>query len=328
MLFFLKKAVSSFLWFLCSMGLLLAVTFLASDFNPVDPALAIIGDTASQEVYQKQRALMALDRPFVERLFSYIKLSMMGEFGVSFTTGRSVLEDIKTIFPLTIDLSSLALLLSLLISVPLGSVCGYWARRPFDRWISAITFVGHSAPNFLIGYIILMLFLYMRGPSLMESHTSIFVSLFSGNFTQVWDVLYALWPPALTLTYLSSSYIVRMMRGFTMDEKGERYFITAKVKGLSTFRIFVKHLLPNIWPRLVPVLAFAYTALLEGSVITEMVFALPGLGSYLVHAVLYHDEPAIMGTTIAIGVAVFTVNMLADLCTVLVQPWLRVRGKP
>ena len=323
--YFFKKLLSTSAWFVGSIFVLLTITFFASEFNPVDPVLSVIGENASQEVYKKECKNLGLDKPMYLRFGRYIKRCVSGDFGKSVLTGMSVSQDLLRVFPVTLDVATLALFLGILISLPLGVVCAFYGGA-LDRWISSIAFVGHSAPNFLIGYTILMFSLLFAGGG--GSHdTTVLSALLFGEFSKALDALWSIWPPVMTLAFLSSSYIVRMMRGFTLDEKAENYFITAKIKGLSSVYIFFKHLLPNIWPRLIPVLAFSYTSMLEGSIVTEMVFALPGQGSYLVRAVLNHDDPAIMGSTIVIGASIFLVNIIADLAVLLSQPFVRARER-
>jgi len=323
----MQKTINAVAWFALTLFVLLTVTFFASEFNPIDPVLALVDEKASEAVYQKEKKRLELDQPVYVRYGRYLRNSLKGNFGKSFLTGHFVSQDLKRVFPLTLELATLALIIGVLVSLPLGALCAFYARGRVDRWISIVTFVGHSAPNFLIGYAILIisLKLSMSCGNVMPSDLSIFRSLLVGDIEKFRNTIGVLLPPAIALSYFSASYIVRMMRGFTLDELSENYYITAKIKGIAPLRIFFKHLLPNILPRLIPVLTFSYTALLEGSIVTEMVFALPGVGSYLVRSVLNHDSPAIMGTTIMIGAAILLVNMLADLLVVMVNPWLRHR---
>lgn len=325
MVYILKKTISMVLWFVGSILFLLTLTFFASCFSPVDPVLTVVGNEATQAVYDKEYQRLGLDQPAIVRLGSYMKRCFKGDFGVSVSTGTSVWQDLCRVFPVTMDVATLALLLTILISVPLGAMSAFYGGA-LDRCVSAITIVGHSLPNFLVGYAVLMLsFALSSKGGFVAEKTTVFGALFAGDYDACLSMLRILWPPVVTLAYLSSSYVVRMMRGFTLDEKGENYFVTAKIKGLSSMRIFFKHLLPNILPRLIPVLALTYTTLVEGSIVTEMVFALPGQGSYLVRAVMCHDDPAILGSTIFIGAAIFSVNVFSDLMVVFLQPGLGIR---
>ena len=325
----LKKTISQVLWFVGSLLFLLMLTFFASSFNPVDPVLNLVGENASQAVHEKERKQLGLDKPIPVRFVHYLKQCLQGDFGVSVSTGTAVLDDLKRVFPVTLDIATLALLITILIGVPLGAICAFFGSS-LDRWVSAFTIVGHSAPNFLVGYAVLILsFSFTTCSGFVAEKTTVFRALWSGDYTACLNMLQILWPPVVTLAYLSLSYVVRMMRGFTLDEKGENYFLTAKIKGLSNRYVFFKHMMPNILPRLISVLAFIYTFLLEGSIVTEMVFAIPGQGSYLVRAVMFHDDPAIMGATIFIGIAIFSVNIFADFLSMLLQPSfdVKVRGR-
>ncbi|MCY4414516.1 MAG: ABC transporter permease [Alphaproteobacteria bacterium] len=300
-------------WFVFSLLILLLFTFVMSVMNPVDPVIALIGESATQEIYDATAKSLGLDKPVIIRFCYYVKGLLSGDIGVSFLTKKPVWQDLQRVLPLTLELATIALLFGIFIGIPLGVLCAFKKGR-LDKIVRSFVFIGHSVPNFLIGYGVLMLALSMgqSGLHLGDMQTGLIRSLIRRDWNALAESWLILWPPAVLLAYIALAYITRMMRGFVLHEISAQYMITAKIKHLSFTRVFFVHMMPNIMPRLLPVLILSYTQLLEGSVITETVFSLNGIGSYLVRAVLAHDETAIMGTTLIVGVIVLSCNFLVD----------------
>ncbi|MGU7851928.1 ABC transporter permease [Burkholderia orbicola] len=305
---------------------LLALTFVIGRKVPIDPVLAILGDRASAEAYAAERIALGLDKPLVTQFLIYARDVLHGNLGMSLLTANPVLDDIRRVFPATLELATIATLIGIAIGVPLGVAAAVKHNRPIDHIARFVGLIGNSVPVFWLGLMGLLLFYarlhWVGGPGRLDPVYDGMVDPRTGSLlidaalAGEWDVFrnavshIAL--PAAILGYYSVAYLSRMTRSFMLDQLSQEYIVTARAKGLSERRVIWRHAFGNIAVPLLTVIALAYSNLLEGSVLTEIVFAWPGLGSYLTGALLNADMSAVLGATLVIGVMFITVNLLTD----------------
>mgnify|MGYP003668586957 CR=1 FL=1 len=318
------------------LGLLL-VTFLIGRILPIDPVLAVVGDSAPQAVYDRVREEMGLNQPLWQQFFIYISNVLHGDFGKSVLTTNPVLTDIKRVFPATLELATLATIIGVAIGIPAGVFAAVHKGKWPDHIVRVIGLAGYSMPIFWLGLMGLLVF-YMKlgwvaGPGRLDSFYVDFVeprtglmlvdTLLGDDPGLFWNAVSHIVLPASILAYFSLAYIARMTRSFMLEQLGQEYILTARVKGISETRIIWRHALGNVMVPLVTVIALSYANLLEGSVLTEIIFAWPGLGLYITNSLLNADMNAVLGGTIVVGTVFIGVNMLSDLLYRLLDPRAR-----
>jgi peptide/nickel transport system permease protein len=318
------------------LGLLL-VTFLIGRVMPVDPVLAAVGDRASAAVYEQVRIELGLHLPLWQQFLIYVGNALSGDFGTSVLTANPVLADIRRVFPATLELATVAVLLGILFGVPMGVIAAVHQGRLADHVIWVVGLVGYSVPVFWLGLVGLLVFYakldWVAGPGrldvfydgLIEPVTGVIMidSLLAGETEIFWNALDHVILPAAILGYFSLAYIARMTRSLMIEQLGQEYITTARVKGLSEARVVWRHALGNCALPLVTVIALSYASLLEGSVLTETVFAWPGLGFYITSSLQNADMNAVLGGTIVVGTVFIALNLLADLLYRLLDPRAR-----
>jgi peptide/nickel transport system permease protein len=318
------------------LGLLL-VTFLIGRVVPIDPVLAAVGDRAPQDVYEQVRIELGLHLPLWQQFLIYVGDVLRGDFGRSVLTASPVLEDILRVFPATLELATVATLLGVLLGIPMGVLAAVHQGRWIDHAIRLIGLIGYSVPVFWLGLVGLLVFYakldWVAGPGrldvfydgLIEPVTG--VLLIDAALAREWDIfknaLDHLILPASLLGYFSLAYIARMTRSFMIEQLSQEYVTTARVKGLSEARVIWRHALGNTAVPLVTVIALSYANLLEGSVLTETVFAWPGLGFYITNSLLNADMNAVLGGTIVVGCVFIGLNLLSDLLYRVLDPRAR-----
>ncbi|WP_259779493.1 ABC transporter permease [Aestuariispira ectoiniformans] len=316
---------------------LLFVTFMIGRILPIDPVLAVVGDRAPAEVYEKARIAMGLDLPLYEQFFIYVGNVLQGNFGESVLTARPVLEDIKRVFPATIELATVATIIGVLLGVPAGVAAAVYKGRWPDHLVRIVGLVGYSIPVFWLGLMGLLLF-YMKlewvgGPGRLDllyedffeptTNMILIDSWIEGDMDLFLNALHHIILPASILAYYSLAYISRMTRSFMLEQLSQEYVLTARVKGVPEYRVIWRHALGNVMVPLVTVIALSYASLLEGSVLTEIVFAWPGLGLYITNSLLNADMNAVLGGTIVVGAVFIGVNLISDLLYRLLDPRAR-----
>ena len=318
------------------LGLLL-VTFLIGRVVPIDPVLAAVGDRAPPDVYERMRIELGLHLPLWQQFVNYVADVLRGDFGRSVLTANPVLSDIARVFPATLELATIATLLGVLLGVPLGVAAAVWQGRWIDHVIRVVGLVGYSVPIFWLGLVGLLVFYakldWVAGPGrldvfyqdLVEPVTGVILidAALAGDWDVFWNAVDHLILPASLLGYFSLAYIARMTRSFMIEQLSQEYVTTARVKGLSEARVVWRHALGNTAVPLVTVIALSYANLLEGSVLTETVFAWPGLGLYITNSLLNADMNAVLGGTIVVGCVFIGLNLFSDLLYRLLDPRAR-----
>jgi peptide/nickel transport system permease protein len=306
---------------------LLAVTFFIGRVIPVDPALAVVGDRAPEHVVQRVREEMGLNQPLPEQFVRYVGRALQGDFGKSVLTSNPVFDDIRKTFPATLELATCGILLGAGLGVPLGVWAAVRRGGAADHAVRIMGLIGYSVPIFWLGLMALVLFYaklgWVSGPGRIDVAYEFSIERVTGlmlldaALAGDWDgfrsALSHLVLPASLLGYFSLAYISRMTRSFMLTELAAEYIVAARAKGLSEARIIWRHALRNAMVPLVTVIALSYAGLLEGSVLTETVFAWPGLGLYITNSLQNADMNAVLGGTIVVGTVFIGLNLLSDL---------------
>jgi peptide/nickel transport system permease protein len=316
---------------------LLLVTFLIGRVVPIDPVLAVVGDRAPADVYERVRIELGLHLPLWEQFYIYVSKVLTGEFGRSVLTSNPVIVDIKRFFPATLELATVATFIGVITGVPMGVIAAVKRDRWPDHLVRVFGLVGYSMPVFWLGLVALLLFYaklgWVAGPGRLDVgyddlvDTVTGVILIDSLIAREWDVFVNAFRhiilPASVLGYFSLAYISRMTRSFMLEQMRQEYITTARVKGLTEHRVVWRHALGNVWVPLVTVIALSYANLLEGSVLTETVFAWPGLGQYITNSLLNADMNAVLGGTIVVGCIFVGINLLSDVLYRMLDPRAR-----
>lgn len=319
---------------------LLLVTFLIGRVVPVDPVLAVIGDRAPQSVYDRVFIELGLDKPLWQQFAIYLQKMLTGDFGQSFLTKKPIIEDIARVFPATLELATVAILIGTALGIPVGVWAAVRQGRLVDQVVRVLGLIGYSAPIFWLGLLGLLVFYarlqWVAGPGRIDISYEYAITpktgllLLDSAMQGQWDAFRNIFShiilPASLLGYYSMAYISRMTRSFMLNELAQEYVTTARVKGVPEWRIIWIHALRNAAVPLVTVVALSYASLLEGSVLTETVFAWPGLGQYLTNSLQNADMNAVLGGTLLIGAIFVGLNLLSDLLYTLLDPRVRRHG--
>jgi len=318
------------------LGLLL-VTFIIGRVMPIDPVLAIVGDRAPEHVIERVREELGLNLPLYQQFVIYVWNVLQGDLGVSVLTANPVIDDIKNVFPATLELATVATLFGVILGVPMGVLAAVYQGRWPDQVIRVVGLLGYSIPVFWLGLMGLLLFYatwdLVPGPGrldyaydgLIDTVTGVILidAAIAGEWDAFWNAASHLVLPASILGYFSLAYISRMTRSFMLEQLNQEYITTARVKGVPEWRVVWVHALGNVWVPLVTVIALSYANLLEGSVLTEIVFSWPGLGYYLTQSLLNADMNAVLGATMVVGAVFIGINLLSDLLYKLLDPRAR-----
>ena len=316
---------------------LLLVTFIIGRVMPIDPVLAVVGERATPEYYQQVYEEMGLDKPVIVQFVAYIGDVFSGDFGMSRLTARPVSDDIVRVFPATLELATIGVIIGIILGVPMGVMAAVYQGRLPDHLVRLFGLFGYSMPIFWIALIGLLVFYgnlrWVGGPGRLDifyvdtipSVTGMILvdSLIAGDMTIFRNAVSHIVLPASILGYYSLAYISRMTRSFMLEELSKEYVTTARVKGLSERAVIWRHALGNVMIPLITVIALSYANLLEGSVLTETIFAWPGLGRYITVALLSADMNAVLGGTVVVGLIFVGLNMFSDVLYKLVDPRAR-----
>ncbi|EHK54076.1 binding-protein-dependent transport systems inner membrane component [Mesorhizobium alhagi CCNWXJ12-2] len=305
---------------------LLAITFFIGRVVPIDPVLAVVGDRAPQAVYERVREEMGLDRPLFVQFFSYVGDVLSGNFGMSVTTQRPVLDDLMQVFPATLEMATLGIIIGVALGVPMGVIAASRQGSLTDQAIRVVGLLGYSMPAFWLGLVGLLVFYarlqWVAGPGridifydgLIPTATGLMLvdSLVAGDLDVFWNAVSHIVLPASILGFFSLAYIARMTRSFMLNQLGQEYVTTARVKGVSERAVIWRHAFRPIRVPLITVVGLSYAGLLEGSVMIETVFSWPGIGNYLTAALFNADMNAVLGATLVIGAVFIVINKVSD----------------
>lgn len=323
----LKRVLSTLGSLILTLFGLSVLTFFIGRIMPTDPVLATVGDNAPEYVVQRVRQEMGLDQPLWVQFGRYLHQLLQGDLGNSILTSNPVMTDIARFFPATLELATAAIIIAALIGIPLGVWAAVRQGSWVDQTIRVICLAGHSLPVFVLALLSLLIFYAVLGiapgpgrqdiifQDMVPQVTGLLTvdSLLAGDHDAFHDALAHMAQPVLILAYFSMAYITRMTRTFMLNALSGEFIITARAKGLSSRRVIWRHAFPTVAVQLVTVLSLTYAGLLEGAVVTENVFAWPGLGQYLTTALMNADMNPVIGATLLVGTVYVLLNLCADI---------------
>ncbi len=289
----------------------LTVLFFVLRIVPGDPAVLILGEYASTESVATLRAQLGLDRPLVVQYADYLGDVVRGDLGVSLRTERPVWAEIREVLPHTVLLAAAAVVVSIALGLPLGVIAALYRGRFGDVAASIVCLSGQSMPVFLLGLSLLLLFSY---------RLAWLPVLGAGELDAPGSLLAHLVLPALTIGVTVMGPIGRMTRSTVVDTLGQDYIRTARAKGLDESYVVRKHALRNALLPVITVASLNLGYLIGGAVVTETIFARPGLGRLLIEAIFARDYPEIQGVVVVFALAFVLVNVLTDLLYGLIDP--------
>lgn len=317
---------------------LLVLTFFIGRVMPVDPVLAIVGPDADHATYQQVYHQLGFDRPLWMQFLIYLQSLLQGDLGNALLTGKPVSSDILRVFPATLELATLAIIIGAGLGIPLGVLAAARRNSLADYAVRIVSLAGYSTPIFWVGMVGLLVFYAALGwvggagrvdlslDGQVTRHTGLLVvdAILAGNGAVLRSALNHLILPASLLGFHSLAYISRMTRSFMLAQLSQEFVITARVKGLSEWQVIWHHAFRNILVQLLTVVALAYGSLLEGAVLIETVFSWPGFGSYLTSSLMLGDMNAVMGCVLVVGVIFVLLNLFSDLLYQVFDPRTKV----
>lgn len=303
---------------------------------PGSPATALLGERATPQAVAAIRKQYGLDKPLYEQYFSYLKTVKDLEFGNSITTRRPVVDEFKQRFPATIELALAAMMFSIGLGIPLG----FLAAKGYGGWLDHTSLVasllGISIPIFFLAIILKYVFAVKLGllPTVgrqsvlidVEHPTNFYVldAILAGNPGALWDVLKHLILPAVALGSIPLAIIARITRAATLDVQNEDYVRTARAKGVPPGIVDRRHILRNALLPISTIIGLQTGLLLSGAVLTETVFAYPGIGTWLVEAIEARNYPVLQTGILFVAVVFVLVNLVVDLSYGLLNPRIRL----
>lgn len=292
-----------------------------------DPVYLLINPQADQEDIEAAIRALGLDRPIWEQYWHFITGALQGDLGRSFVFGEPALGLILQRMPATLELAIAALVMAVLIGIPLGLYAGLKPQSWVSKSIMAGSILGFSLPTFWVGIMLIMVFAVMLGwlPSTGRGPTATFLGITSSLFT-LEGLRYVLLP-ALNLALLKISLVIRLTRAGTREAIHQDYIRFARAKGLPTRRVIGVHLLKNILIPVVTVMGLEFGNLVAFSVVTETIFAWPGMGRLLISSIQSLDRPVIVAYLIIIVVMFIVINLAVDLLYSLLDPRVRLGEK-
>jgi dipeptide transport system permease protein len=314
------------------------ITFILTRALPGDPAAYFAGAAATQEAIAQVRSQLGLDKPLLEQFFLYVAALARGDMGLSLTTGQPVAQELLARLPASLEMVFLALLLACAIALPLGVLA---ATRPgswIDQLCRLVTTAGVSLPTFFTGLLLAYVFYFLLGwaPSPMgrldpmfsppPTVTGLYLidAALAGDPAMWWASLKQLILPVLTMAIFVLAPIARMTRASMLAVLSADFIRTARASGLSSATVLVTYALRNALLPVVTIVGLQFGVLLSGAVVTENVFAWPGVGTLLIQAITARDYPLVQGCVLVISLGYVAVNFLTDALYAVIDP--RVRG--
>ena len=303
---------------------------------PGGPAIALLGERATPETIAQINRQYGLDKPLPVQYWRYLKKISTAEFGESTRSRRPVVDEFKERFPATIELAGAAGLFAVIIGIPLGFLAAKRYQGVLDHTSLVLSLVGISTPIFFLALILKYIFAVKLGllPSVgrigilieIDHPTNFYTldALLAGDIGAFVDVGKHLVLPAIALGSIPLAIIARITRAAVLDVQNEDYVRTARAKGLAPFTVDQRHVLRNAMLPISTIIGLQVGLLLSGAVLTETVFAFPGIGSWLVEAIKNRDYPVIQGGVLFVAVIVVFVNLLVDLSYAILNPRIRL----
>ena len=292
-----------------------------------DPVYLLINPQADQKEIEASIKALGLDRPIWQQYWHFLGGALQGDLGKSFVFGEPALKVIVQRMPATIELALAAVAMSVVLGIPLGLYAGLYPDSPASKTIMAGSIVGFSLPTFWVGLMLIMVFAVMLGwlPSTGRGQTATWFGVTTSLFTL--DGLRHIFLPALNLALLKISLVTRLTRAGTREAIHQDYIKFARAKGLSKRRVVGVHLLKNILIPVVTVLGLEFGNLVAFSVVTETIFAWPGMGKLLISSIQSLDRPIIVAYLILIVLMFIVINLVVDILYSILDPRVRLGEK-
>ena len=316
MLQFLLRRLAALLPVLLVVSL---VVFLILRLAPGDPAAVIAGNSATNEEIDKIRNQLGLDRSIPVQYGIWLGRVLQGDLGYSFYLNKPVTALIAQRIEPTLALAMGTALLAVLIAVPLGTLAAWRMGGVLDKTLSAFSVAGFSVPVFVIGYVLIYLFAIRWEVLPVQGYKT----LFGPSGAGLWDWMRQLILPWMTLGMIYIALIARVTRASVSEALTEDYIRTARAKGIAESAVLIRHALANAAVPIVTVIGIGVALLIGGVVVTETVYAIPGLGSLTVDAVLNRDFPVIQGLVLFFSLSYVLINLLVDLSYLFLDPRIR-----
>ncbi len=290
-----------------------------------DPVDMLINPEADQAEIERVMRDLGLDRPVHEQYGYFVVNALQGDLGKSFIFGEPALQLIVQRMPATFELAIAALLIAVVLGIPLGVVAGLRPEAPSSKAIMAGSILGFSLPSFWVGIMMIMLFAVMLGwlPSTGRGDTAPFLGMQVSFLT--WDGLQHLLLPAINLSLFKLSLVIRLARAGTREVVHQDYIKFARAKGLSESRVVLVHLLKNIMIPVVTVLGLEFGGLVAFSVVTETVFAWPGMGKLIIDSLHELDRPVVVAYLMIVVLMFVIINLLVDIVYSVLDPRVRLQ---
>ncbi|HKG09370.1 MAG TPA: ABC transporter permease [Gaiellaceae bacterium] len=304
---------------------------------PGGPAEALLGERLTPESRQQIEEQYGLDDPVFVQYWRYLKTTVVDrDLGTSINTRRPVSEELKERFPATIELAVAAMLFAMVLGVPLGYVAAKRYGGPVDQASLVVSLLGVSMPIFFLAILLKYIFAIQLGllPTVgrisvlidLEHPTNFYVldAIIAGDPEALWDVIKHLILPAIALGSIPLAIVARITRAATLDVQNEDYVRTARAKGLPPRTVDTRHIFRNALLPIATIIGLQTGLLLSGAVLTETVFAWPGMGTWLVEAIDNRNYPVLQGGILFVSLVFVLVNLLVDLSYALINPRIRV----
>lgn len=314
------------------------LTFVVSHLVPANPLVLVIGERAMDNptIVKAATEKWGLDKSLPEQYLVYIKNLVQGDLGVSFKSRRPVVQDLAQFLPATIELGFASLLFALITGLPLGIIAALKSGKAWDHLARIVSLLGASMPPFWSGLVVLFLFYYKLGvapgPGRIDTrmiapptHTGLLLvdSLLAGDMASFRSTLQHLMLPSIILGWFTLAIICRITRSSLLEVLSQDYIRTARAKGLLESTVILTHALRNALIPTLTVLGLAFAGLMTGAIMTETIFAWPGIGRYAVESAANLDYPAVIGTTLVIAVIYLFTNLVVDVLYGVVDPRIR-----
>ena len=313
------------------------IVFLMLHLTPGDPAELLMGERASEEALKEIREHLGLDKPLYVQYGMFLKQLMKGDLGETIWTRQKVWIEVKQRFPATIELSLVALLISCVSGMILGIISATRQYSIFDYLSMLGALVGVSMPIFWLGLVFMLIFSLNLGWLPMSGRLSVGVeletitnfyildALLTGNWGAFKDALWHIIMPAVTLSTIPTAIIARMTRSSMLEVLRQDYIKTAKAKGLSQFIVIFKHALRNALIPVVTTIGLQFGVLMCGAILTETIFAWPGVGKWMYDAVMQRDYMVIRSGTLFIAMIFIMINLCVDVLYAVINPRISVK---
>ena len=300
------------------------ISFFIIRLSPVDPLAELkLNPSVSPATVERERQRLGLDKPIIVQYGKWACSFVQGDLGVT-STGEKVSQKLKERIPNTLLLTSIVILLTWLVGVPLGIIAAVNWKTPFDRILTVLTSIGMAIPSFFFA-VLLLIFAVKTGWFPIGGLTS-------PNFTdmsfigKLWDITHHLILPVIVLFTISLAGLQRQMRANMLDVLDSDYVKFAKAKGLSEFSVIYKHALRNAINPMITLLGFEFAGLLSGAALTEYVFQYPGLGRLILEAVMKSDINLVMASLMMGAIMLVLGNLIADILLIITDPRIRVKS--